>query len=250
MNLTLVRHATLLVETGGARLLVDPMLDPARARPAIDATPEPRRNPLVDLPGAPEDVVRDLSAVLVSHLHEDHLDDTAVELLRDRGLPVVCQRGDEETLRERGLRDVRPVDAELELDGGIVIRRTGGRHGTGELADRLGPVSGFVVRALGEPALYVAGDTVWCDAVAEALREHQPDVVVLNAGGARFLTGDPITMPATDVLAVADAAPRATVVAVHMEAINHCVVTRGELRHAAGERVLVPEDGETYREIR
>jgi L-ascorbate metabolism protein UlaG (beta-lactamase superfamily) len=51
MNLTLVRHAALLVETGGARLLVDPMLDPAGARPAIEATPEPRRNPLVGTRG-------------------------------------------------------------------------------------------------------------------------------------------------------------------------------------------------------
>jgi hypothetical protein len=35
-----------------------------------------------------------------------------------------------------------------------------------------------------------------------------------------------------------------TVVAVHLEAINHCFVTRAELRAAAPD-VLVPEDGDT-----
>ena len=244
MDIRLIRHATLVVETAGHRLLVDPMLDAAGARPAIDNTPEPRRNPLVELPVPAEHLVADASAVLVSHLHADHLDDAAVELLRDRDVPVVCQPADADTLRERGLGDVRPVDGTLDLPGGVTVTRTDGRHGHGELADRLGPVSGFVVRAPGEPALYIAGDTVWCDEVGAALREHRPDVVVVNAGGARFLRGEPITMPAEDVLATAEAAAPAVVVAVHMEAINHCLVTREDLRRAAGDRVLVPDDGE------
>jgi L-ascorbate metabolism protein UlaG (beta-lactamase superfamily) len=109
-------------------------------------------------------------------------------------------------------------------------------------------VSGFVIRAPGEPALYVAGDTVWCEEVADALREHRPDAVVVNAGGARFLQGDPITMPAEDVLATADAAGSAVVIAVHMEAINHCGLTRADLRgrlreEGLDDRVTVPEDG-------
>ncbi len=70
-------------------------------------------------------------------------------------------------------------------------------------------------------------------------------MVVVNAGGARFNTGDPITMTPADVVAVADAAAGATVVAVHMDAINHCVDTRAALRQAAGDGgVLVPEDGD------
>ena len=239
----LVRHATLLVEAAGARLLVDPMLDPAGARPPIEGTPEPRPNPLVELPFPAEEVVAGVDAVLVSHLHADHLDDAAVRLLRDRDVPVVGQPADAGTLRERGLRDVRPVEESLEL-GDLVIHRTGGRHGTGALGDRLGPVSGFVVEAPGEPRLYVAGDTIWCEPVTAALRRHRPGVIVLNAGGARFLQGDAITMTPDDVLATAEAAPDAAVIAVHMEAINHCVVTRDDLRRATGERVLIPADGE------
>jgi L-ascorbate metabolism protein UlaG (beta-lactamase superfamily) len=244
MQIRLVRHATLLVDVHAQRLLIDPMLDPAGARDAIAGTPSPRSNPLVPLPMAAEEVVRDVDAVLITHLHVDHLDDTAVELLRERDLPVLCQPQDAGVLRGRGLSDVRPVEDVAELPGGLRIHRTGGRHGTGELAERLGPVSGFVVRATGEPTLYVAGDTVWCELVEQAIDRHRPDIVVVNAGGARFLQGPPITMTPADVLATAGAAGQAAVIAVHMDAINHCLTTRADLRRAVDERVSIPADGE------
>jgi L-ascorbate metabolism protein UlaG (beta-lactamase superfamily) len=114
----------------------------------------------------------------------------------------------------------------------------------------MGAVSGFVVRAEDSPTLYVAGDTVFCPEVEEALDAHEPDVVVVNAGGARFLEGDPITMTAEDVARVCHARPDALVVAVHMEAINHCLLTRDELRselqrEGLAQRVEIPADGET-----
>lgn len=234
MKITLVRHATLLLELGGRRLLVGPQLDEQGARPPIENTPNPRRNPLVPLPVPAEEVVRGLDAVIVTHLHRDHLDETGEQLL-PRDVPVFCQPEDEARLRGLGLQ-ARPVAEVVDWDG-LAIHRTGGRHGTGAIAERLAPVSGFVLGGL-----YVAGDTIWCDEVAAAIDRHRPVVAVVNAGGARFLEGDPIVMTARDVREVAALVP--AVVAVHMEAINHCVVTRAEVR-AAAPGVLVPEDGET-----
>jgi hypothetical protein len=94
----------------------------------------------------------------------------------------------------------------------------------------------------------IAGDTVLYDAVEAVLDEHRPDVVVVNASGARFAGGEPIVMDADDVVAVARRAPGAHVVAVHMDAINHCVETRADLHQRLHEeelthRVTVPEDG-------
>jgi len=244
MHLRLIRHATLVVGIGPHRLLVDPMLDPAGARGPVAGTPEPRPNPLGELPEPPEVVVEGITGVLVTHLHEDHLDATGRRLLPD--VPVLCQPEDAESLSELAA-DVRPVEPELEWDG-IRVVRTGGRHGTGGLAQRLGPVSGFVLVADGEPVLYVAGDTVWAPEVERALDDHEPDLVVVNAGGARFTQGDPITMTAPDVVAVARHAPQARIVAVHLEAINHCVEGRADLRRRLHEeelheQVTVPEDG-------
>jgi L-ascorbate metabolism protein UlaG (beta-lactamase superfamily) len=250
MDLTLIRNATLLLEMGGRRLLVDPALDPAGARPPIPNTADPRPNPLLELPRPAQEIATGVDGVLVTHLHADHLDDTAVALL-ERRVPLACQPPDEPVLRERGFTDVRPVPGGIDFCG-LGVARTGGRHGTGEIGRRMGPVSGFVLRAPGEPVLYVAGDTIWCDEVDDALAEHDPDVVVVNAGAARFLEGDAIIMDADDVIETARAAPRATIVAVHLEALNHCPITRAELRAAVddggvGTRVRIPADGETVR---
>lgn len=239
----LVRHATLQLEHAGRRLLVDPMLGPAGARPAIANTANDRRNPLVELPEPAGDVVAWAEAVLVTHLHADHFDPEAAELIGGR-LPVFCQPEDVATLRERGIEQATPVGEALAWDG-LELVRTGGRHGTGEIGARMAPVSGFVVRGGGR-SVYVAGDTIFCEEVADALATHTPDAVIVNAGGARFVEGDPITMTAQDVLAVRDAAPGATLVAVHLEAINHCLETRAELAAAtAGRRVVIPADGES-----
>lgn len=244
MILTLVRHATLVLDYGGRHLLVDPMLGDEGSAPPIEDTPNQRPNPLVPLPFPAAELVASVDGVLVTHLHADHLDDAA-EAALDKSLPLACQPEDVDELRAKGFTDLRPVDSEIDFLG-IKIARTGGQHGTGEIAVALAPVSGFVLSAPNEPTLYIAGDTIWCDEVSDALSSHSPGVVVVNAGGARFTHGDPITMTPRDVLSVAGATPESTkVVAVHMDAINHCVDTRAVLHEAiADPRILVPEDGE------
>jgi L-ascorbate metabolism protein UlaG (beta-lactamase superfamily) len=234
VRITLVRHATLLLEVGGRRVLVDPMLGDAETQPPIEDTPNQRPNPLVPLPLPADEVVRDLDAVLVTHLHEDHFDEAAERIL-PKDVPVFCQPEDEGRLRELGL-DARPVDQALDWDG-LVIARTGGQHGTGAIAEELAPVSGFAL-----DGLYIAGDTIWCSEVEEAIAKHEPRVAVVNGSGARFLEGDPIVMTAADVREVVARVP--TVVVVHLEAINHCLDTRAEVRAEVPE-ALVPEDGET-----
>jgi L-ascorbate metabolism protein UlaG (beta-lactamase superfamily) len=231
-----------LLEIGGRRILVDPMLADAEEYPPIESTPNPRRNPLVPLPFPREEIVAGLDGLLVTHLHNDHFDHVAQELL-PKDLPTFCQEGDEGRIRDAGFRRVTAVGVGLAWYG-LALTRTPGRHGTGELGERLGPVSGFVVRPQGDRTLYIAGDTIWCDEVADALERHRPDVTVVNAGGAVFDEGDPIVMTVDDVARVCEAAPWTRVVCVHLEALNHCPVTRAELR-GSGLPVLVPEDGET-----
>jgi len=234
MNVTLVRSATLILELSGRRLLVDPMLDPAGARPPVENTANPVRNPTVELPLPAEEVVRALDAVLVTHCHKDHLDDTAERLL-PRDVPVFCQPEDEERLRGVGL-DVRPVETSLDWDG-LVLHRVPARHGFGAVAEALAPVSGFVL-----DDLYLAGDTVWYEAVEDTIARFRPRVAIVNAGGASFIEGGLIVMGIDDVREVSSRVP--AVVCVHLEALNHCFLRRRDLA-AAVPGVLIPRDGET-----
>jgi len=234
VNLTLLRNATVVLELAGRRILVDPMLDPAGARPPIENTSNPVRNPTVELPVSAEAVVHGVDAVLVTHCHKDHLDETAERLL-PRDVPVFCQPEDEQRLRAIGL-EARPVDDSLDWDG-LVLHRVAARHGFGVIAEALAPVSGFVV-----DDVYLAGDTVWYEAVEATIARFQPRVAVVNAGGASFLEGGLIVMGIDDVREVAARVP--VVVAVHLEALNHCFLTRSDLT-AAVPGVIVPRDGET-----
>ena len=228
MNLTHVRHATLLIDTGATRILVDPMLRAAGSTPPIEDTPNPVPNPLVELPRPADEIVRGVDLCIVTHLHGDHFDDAADEALR-RDQPILTQPESVAALEARGFTDVATERA------GFVMTR--GHHGTGAIGKAMGAVSGWAF-----DGIYIAGDTIWCDEVREALELHRPRIVVVNAGGARFNEGDPIVMDAAGVRRVREATG-ARVVVVHLEAINHCIEPRDAYRAIDG--VLVPADGET-----
>ena len=66
MKLQLVRHATLLLEYAGMKILVDPMLSDAGTMAAIQNSPQPRPNPLVPLPFPVELVLDGVQLVLVT----------------------------------------------------------------------------------------------------------------------------------------------------------------------------------------
>jgi L-ascorbate metabolism protein UlaG (beta-lactamase superfamily) len=247
MKLRLIRHATLLVEYNGQKILVDPMLDQLGARPAIENSPNPRNNPLVGLPMPASEVIAGVDAVMVTHTHSDHWDATAAQVL-PKTAPLFGQPEDEAKFRSQGFTSVQSIRGPVHWKG-IEIRRTGGQHGTGEIGKAMAPVSGFVLQAAGQPTLYIAGDTIWCGEVENAVRDYKPSVIVVNTGAAQFLEGDPITMTADDVIKTCQSAPKSQLVAVHMEAINHCLLTRNDLAFQLEAarviaQVAIPQDGD------
>lgn len=179
--------------------------------------------------------------------------DLAFRALRG-GQDFLPERGEREAIRcaFEGFRDVRLIDG--SVFGGVELTRTAGQHGSDEaiakLGARLGEVSGVVFRAPGEETLYLAGDTVWNGHVRESIDKYAPDVVIVNCGDARIDEVGPIIMNKEDVREVCRAAPEALVIATHMEAVNHAVLTRAELKRFLEDsglqsRVAIPLDGET-----
>ncbi|MFC4425483.1 MBL fold metallo-hydrolase [Deinococcus navajonensis] len=244
MQLQLIRNATVLLRYAGHALLVDPMLG---ARHTLPSFAGQEANPTADLPFPAEQVVAPAELALISHLHPDHYDGAAARLL-PRELPLVCRAGDEEVLRSDGFQQVTPLSTAITWHG-IQIQPAPGRHGSGPILDRMGEVTGVVLRAAGEPTVYWAGDTVLYEEVLGTIASVQPDVIVTHSGGAAF-GGTLIIMDAQQTLEVARAAPQATVVATHLEALDHCATTRQMLRDAAtaagisSTRLRLPQDGE------
>lgn len=251
-----IRNATLKVEYAGTTFLIDPMLAKKGAYPGFEGTYNSHlRNPLVDLPLPLEEVMK-ADAIIVTHTHLDHWDEVARQRL-PKGMPIFVQdEKDAISIRQDGFTDVR-VLTESTVFNGTRLSKTGGQHGddktmavAGEL---LGSVAGVVFQRPGHKTVYVAGDTVWNRHVEDALQQYKPDVIILNTGYARIqgLEGS-IIMGKEDLLRAHQAAPKAMVIGTHMEAVNHGMQTRKELRDFIAEkgmdaqRVRVPADGEIY----
>ncbi|MDY3115006.1 MAG: MBL fold metallo-hydrolase [Sutterella sp.] len=254
----MIRNATLRVSIGGVVFLVDPMLSKKHAFPGFPLTyNHEQRNPMRDLPMSVEDILK-ADAILLTHTHEDHWDEAARQMV-PKAMPIYVN--DEkalETVKKAGFTNVK-VLAPKDHFKGVTIYRVASQHGPDEFyetapadwAEMLGTTVGFVLEAPGTKKVYIAGDTVWQPAVTEALRSHRPDVVVLNTGAAMssMMRGSMI-MDAQDFLRAYNEAPFATIVAVHMDAINHCTLHRSDLRQFRdalkmdAKRALIPEDGE------
>ena len=245
MQLRLIRNATQRLCYAGRELLLDPYFAPKHSRPSFTGRSP---NPLVDLPCPPEEILAGVELVIVSHLHSDHYDPEAQRLL-PKNLPILCQPGDEETLRGDGFTSVTPVSDALVWQG-ITLTRTPGRHGSGAELEEMGSVSGFVFQAPGEPTLYWTGDTVWYEPVRQQIETFRPDIIVTHSSGALWKGQGPIVMDAAQTLAVCRAAPESRVVAIHLDSLDHGEVSRDDLRaqaRAAGipdTQLLIPEDGE------
>jgi L-ascorbate metabolism protein UlaG (beta-lactamase superfamily) len=250
MNLRLLRHATLVLDISGMTILVDPMLSPRDAMDPVANCRNVKRIPMTDIPideRELNELLNRIDVAIVTHTHRDHWDIKAQQTL-NKALPLVCQPTDTETFRKQNFRSLFPVDGSITFRG-LTIHRTGGQHGTGDIGAKMGHVSGFVIEASNR-RLYIAGDTIWCPEVEQALATHKPDYIVLNAGAAQFDQGDPITMTAGDVQKVINASPKAVVICVHMETVNNCWLTREELKktldvNIPGHGVRIPADGET-----
>ena len=246
MKIQLLRHATLLITINGKKLLVDPMLGEARVMPPIANSPNSQRNPLVQL-SIKLDYDQDIDGVLLTHTHRDHFDDAAAEQLPPNK-PILCQPEDEEKLKNLGFLEIYPINDTLCWEG-IIIQRTAGQHGTGEIGTQMAPVSGYVLQVEMEPSLYIVGDSIYCEDVFSVLAMYEPRVIIVNAGGARFNVGDPITMTIKDVVKVCRQAPKTQIIAVHMDAINHCLESRVDLytrlkQEGLSNQVFIPMDGE------
>jgi len=165
--ITWVGHSTVLLELDGVRLLTDPvlrerMLHLRRVSVSADV-------------GA----LHDVDALLISHLHYDHLD---VQSLRavGRASRVVVPVGAGDMLRSRGFAHVTELDVGEDTDvNGVNVSATHAEHGGRQLLGMRVPALGYLVS--GSLRIWFAGDTDLFDGMSRVAPDL--DVALLPVAG-------------------------------------------------------------------
>ncbi|MCW8335647.1 MBL fold metallo-hydrolase [Vibrio paucivorans] len=260
MKIHHLRSATFIIETNEHFILIDPMLGEKGSLPPFSMVRfKLERNPTVSLPNIANELLEKVTHTLITHSqtfgfkplqHSDHLDAAGENFLTERNIPVATPSKDKRYLEKYGITVSHGLEdwQATEFLGGM-ITAVPAQHGHGWIHKVMANGSGFFLTLPNEPSIYISGDTVLTEDVKHALTELKPDITVVAAGEAQMDVGQPLLMPANEVLEFIRLSP-GKVIANHMEALNHCPVDRGTLRrsletHGLSDKVLIPEDGET-----
>lgn len=253
MNIQQIRNATILVEYGGTKFIVDPWFQ-KKGTGFIAPSPYPEKNvpsPLTELPMAVEKIMDGVDAIVVTHIHPDHFDPETARRL-NKSLPVFVQNVmDKIKVEQFGYSDVRILRNEGTLFKGVSLIKTPGMHGK-NIEKAAGEVCGVIINGMNEKKLYIMGDTVWYTDVENIVRKWKPDIIVVNACRAELIKNGVLIMDDKDVVSICKCAPKAKIIASHMETVNHATLSREMLRLTLAEegvlnQVIIPEDGELMR---
>lgn len=182
--------ATVLLRLGELTLLKDPALDPVGAEhefrvPGSDLTIPLQRT---SVPVLPPDGLPPLDAVLLSH--DEHADNS------DVAGRAVARTAERLLTTESGARRLGGRAHGLPPWESVVLRRgatrarvtaTPARHGPEGSEALVGDVTGFVIQVDGlRRALYVSGDTVLYEDLAQIGQRFRVGPALLHLGRARF----------------------------------------------------------------
>jgi L-ascorbate metabolism protein UlaG (beta-lactamase superfamily) len=246
-TLTLVGGPTVLIEIGGFRLLTDPTFDEPGRYELPHVVLEKRTGPALSAAA-----IGEVDAVLLSHdQHADNFDHGGRAFLPHARKTFTTQAG-ARRLGGEAVQGLAPWETR-EITGAdgarLFVTATPARHGPVGIEPLSGDVVGFLIgRDAPGDAIYVSGDTVWYEGVAEVARRFRPRIVIPFTGAAKTRGAVHLTMDANDALEAAHAFPEAAIVPVHNEGWAHFTESRDQLAAAFatlgfGKRLVLLEKG-------
>jgi L-ascorbate metabolism protein UlaG (beta-lactamase superfamily) len=226
LTMTLIGGPTALIEIDGFRLLTDPTFDAPRAYQLPHVKLEKLSGPALA-----EQAIGEIDAVLLSHdQHADNLDESGKHFLPKAKRVLTTVAG----ARRLGghAEGLAPwVSTELSRGGrSLTVTATPARHGPAGIEPLAGDVIGFVLAAKDGRPIYISGDTVWYDGVAEVARRFKAGVVMPFAGAAQTRGPFHLTMDTNDTIETARAFPDAVIVPLHTDGWAHFKQNAGDLR--------------------
>ena len=214
---------------GELQILTDPTFDPA-GQEFHTGSYTLRKTAGPDL--SPEAMGR-VNVVLLSHDHHfDNLDNSGRTFLQRAGTVLTTRAGAERLMaRAVGLAPWQHYEIADQTGRVLRITATPARHGPAD-HDR-GPVIGFVLTFTDMPSMtvYVSGDTVWYDGVAEVAKRFPIKIAFLFMGAARVPEVGPwhLTFTAEEAVEFARAVPDATIMPLHFEGWAHFSESREDI---------------------
>ena len=181
---TVVGHATVLIQTTGLNILTDPIWS-ERASPVAFAGPK-----RVTAPGITFDDLPPIDVVLLSHNHYDHLDARTLRRVQARDAPLIVTPLGNDVILHRIMPDARVSTGDwgdcIALPGGAEVHLVPANHWSARTGrDRREALwSGFMLRSAAG-LIYFAGDTGYgTGRIFPAMRERYgvPDLALIPIG--------------------------------------------------------------------
>lgn len=242
LKILFARHATMIITVDNKRILIDPVFSDVGDLPSVPNSICQSKNPLIKLDIPVEELVN-VDSTIITHLHMDHFDTSAREKL-PKIMKIFCQPEDEKNIKELGFENVTSINESINWEG-LNIYRVDGKHGEGEVLQKMGKASGFILEDIKKYKLYIVGDSIWCEDVEKNIKRFNPNTIVINAGAATLPIGRSVTMNEFDIESVINSTIASKIIAIHMDAWNHCTLNKKTLKeflYSKGfeDRVIIP----------